>query len=327
MHMADALVSPAVGGVMLATSAALIGASARNVRKNFDNSKIPLMGVMGAFVFAMQMINFTIPGTGSSGHIAGGVMLAALLGSYPAFLVLSAVLAIQALLFADGGLLAYGCNVFNMGFWSCFIAYPLVFKPVAKDYSSRGRIFAASILAGIAGLQLGAFCVVLETLCSGITELPFKVFAGLMQPIHLAIGAVEGVLTAMLIVFLKSARPEMFAAKEREKSISLKSVCAYLLLASFGIAGALSLLASEYPDGLEWSIFKATGKEELSASGGLYDILEKIQSKLSVFPDYAVQCMGESTASAVVAGLAGVLIVAAIVVFSARALKAKHSER
>ena len=327
MHMADALVSPAVGGAMLATSAVLIGISARNVRKNFDNSKIPLMGVMGAFVFAMQMINFTIPGTGSSGHIAGGVMLAALLGSYPAFLVLSAVLIIQALFFADGGLLAYGCNVFNMGFWSCFIAYPLVFKPIAKDYSSNGRIFAASILAGIVGLQLGAFCVVLETLCSGITELPFKVFAGLMQPIHLAIGAVEGVLTGMLIVFLKSARPELFAGQNAAQSAPLKLVCGYLLLASFAIAGALSLLASENPDGLEWSIFKATGKEELSASGAVYEFLEKAQAKLSVFADYAIASMGDGALSAVFAGLAGVLIVAAAVVLAARILKARHSER
>ena len=327
MHMADALVSPAVGGAMLATSAVLIGISARNVRKNFDNSKIPLMGVMGAFVFAMQMINFTIPGTGSSGHIAGGVMLAALLGSYPAFMVLSAVLIIQALFFADGGLLAYGCNVFNMGFWSCFIAYPLVFKPIAKDYSSNGRIFAASILAGIVGLQLGAFCVVLETLCSGITELPFKVFAGLMQPIHLAIGAVEGVLTGMLIVFLKSARPELFAGQNAAQSAPLKLVCGYLLLASFAIAGALSLLASENPDGLEWSIFKATGKEELSASGAVYEFLEKAQAKLSVFADYAIASMGDGALSAVFAGLAGVLIVAAAVVLAARILKARHSER
>ena len=138
--MADALVSPAVGGAMFAASAALVGISARKVRENFDNSKIPLMGVMGAFVFAMQMINFTIPATGSSGHIGGGMMLAALLGSYPAFLVISAVLIIQALFFADGGLLALGANIFNMGFWTCFIAYPLVFLPIAKDFSSRKRI-------------------------------------------------------------------------------------------------------------------------------------------------------------------------------------------
>ncbi|MDX8415223.1 energy-coupling factor ABC transporter permease [Intestinicryptomonas porci] len=326
MHMADALVSPAVGGAMLATSAVLIGISARKVRENFDNSKIPLMGVMGAFVFAMQMINFTIPATGSSGHIGGGMMLAALLGSYPAFLVISAVLIIQALFFADGGLLALGANIFNMGFWTCFIAYPLVFLPIAKDFSSRKRIVLASVASSIVGLQFGSFCVVLETLCSGVTELPFGVFAGLMLPIHFAIGAVEGVLTAMLILFLKEARPELFNAENSGRSLSFKAVCGYLALASFVIAGAISLLASEYPDGLEWSIGKITKGEELSAGGKIYEAFSLIQTKLSVFADYAVQGLG-GTASSVIAGIAGVLIVALFIVLYANFLRKRHCER
>ena len=120
MHMADALLSPAVGGAMTVVSAAAIGYAVKKIsRDGLDEKKIPLMGVMGAFVFAGQMINFTIPGTGSSGHIGGGVLLAALLGPYPALIALASVLLIQCLLFADGGLLAYGCNVFNMGVCAC----------------------------------------------------------------------------------------------------------------------------------------------------------------------------------------------------------------
>ena len=99
MHMADALLSPAVGGMMWAISAGLVGYSVHKIRQNFDESRIPLMGVTGAFVFAMQMINFAIPGTGSSGHIAGAVLLSALLGSCPAFLVMASVILIQALFF------------------------------------------------------------------------------------------------------------------------------------------------------------------------------------------------------------------------------------
>lgn len=97
MHMADALVSPAVGGIMLAASAGAIAYSAYKCKDDLDEKKIPLMGVMGAVIFAGQMINFTIPGTGSSGHIGGGILLAALLGPFPAFLTLTAVLLIQAL--------------------------------------------------------------------------------------------------------------------------------------------------------------------------------------------------------------------------------------
>ena len=108
MHMADALVSPAIGGIMLAASAGAIAYSAYKCKDDLDEKKIPLMGVMGAVIFAGQMINFTIPGTGSSGHIGGGILLAALLGPFPAFLAITAVLLIQSLFFADGGLLALG---------------------------------------------------------------------------------------------------------------------------------------------------------------------------------------------------------------------------
>ena len=87
MHMADALLSPAVGGTMLAVSAGVLACSLRDLRKNFQESRIPLMGVAGAFVFAAQMVNFAIPGTGSSGHIGGAVLLAALPGPPPAVAV------------------------------------------------------------------------------------------------------------------------------------------------------------------------------------------------------------------------------------------------
>ena len=92
----------------------------KKVRLESDPKKIPVMGVMGAFVFAAQMINFTIPGTGSSGHLCGGMMLTALLGPYAAFLTMIGVLLIQCLLFADGGLLALGCNIWNMAFYGAF---------------------------------------------------------------------------------------------------------------------------------------------------------------------------------------------------------------
>ena len=104
MHMADALISPAVGGVMWAATAAAGAVSVRALARSKDERRLPLMGVMGAFVFAAQMITFSIPGTGSSGHLGGGLLLAALLGPYAGFLVMASVLAVQALFFADGGL-------------------------------------------------------------------------------------------------------------------------------------------------------------------------------------------------------------------------------
>ena len=97
MHMADALVTPAVAGTMYACAAAVAAYSIRKVRLENDPKKIPLMGVMGAFVFATQMINFTIPGTGSSGHLCGGMLLSSLLGPYAGFLTMIGVLLIQCL--------------------------------------------------------------------------------------------------------------------------------------------------------------------------------------------------------------------------------------
>ena len=186
MHMIDALVSPAVGGIMYAASAAATAVSVNKIKKMPDaEKKLPVMAVSGAFVFAAQMINFTIPGTGSSGHIGGGILLAALLGEGPAFLAIAAVLLIQCLFFADGGLLALGANIFNMGVIPCLLVYPLLFRCIMKK-KSRGRLIGASFASAVVSLQLGAFAVVLETVCSGITQLPFWNFVLLMQPIHLA---------------------------------------------------------------------------------------------------------------------------------------------
>ena len=154
MHMADALLSPAVGGAMCALSAGTIAYCSSKVRKELDDSKVPLMGVLGAFIFAAQMINFTIPVTGSSGHLGGGLILAILLGPYAAFLTIASVLVVQALFFADGGLLALGCNIFNLGFFPAFIAYPFIYKKIIGNQPTATRISAASIVAAIGWLPI-----------------------------------------------------------------------------------------------------------------------------------------------------------------------------
>jgi len=192
---------------MLAATAGLSTFSIRRIQERAEHELVPLMGVMGAFVFAAQMINFSIVGTGSSGHIGGGMLLAILLGPYAGFLTMASILLIQALFFADGGLLAYGCNVFNLAFYTCLVVYPLVFKPfLSRGWSTR-RIWFGSVLSSVIGLQFGAFSVVLQTLLSNRTELPFTSFLMLMQPIHLAIGLIEGIITATIVTFVWKARP------------------------------------------------------------------------------------------------------------------------
>lgn len=291
MHMADALISPAVGGTLWAASAGAITCCSAKIKKEMDTSKVPLMGVMGAFIFAAQMINFTIPATGSSGHLGGGMILAVLLGPYAAFMTIASVLVVQALFFADGGLLALGCNIFNLGVFPAFIAYPFIYKPMTRNNPTQGRILAASILSAGVGLQLGAFAVVLETVASGISSLPFSTFVAIMQPIHLAIGIVEGAITAAVISFIYSARPALVLSSPVNRTASglgMKPVALSFLAAAILTGGILSWYASDKPDGLEWSIAKVTGRESLETEkAGLHGTLAALQKKLSFLPGYS----------------------------------------
>lgn len=289
MHMADALLSPMVGGIMWAATAGVGAYSIQEIQDDMDEKKIPLMGVMGAFVFATQMINFSIPGTGSSGHLGGGLLLAILLGPHAGFLTMASILLIQALFFGDGGILALGSNVFNLGFYTCFIAYPLIYKGLTRKGLTSKRIFVGSMLAAIIGLQGGSLSVVLETVMSGKTELPFETFMLLMQPIHLAIGVVEGLVTTAVVTFVWKARPEILERAASGKalgSISIKKVCIGLGLGVVLIGGVLSWFTSSNPDGLEWSMYKTAGTSELETSGGIYTALSELQSKTAVLPDY-----------------------------------------
>lgn len=319
MHMADALISPLVGGAAWAVSAASVAYAAANIKNEWGEKKVPLMAVSASFVFAAQMINFTIPGTGSSGHIGGGILLAGLLGPWPALLAITAVLAIQCLFFADGGLLALGCNIFNMGVIPCLAVYPLIFRPLLKNRLSAGMISAASILAAVTGLQLGAFGVVVETQLSGVTALPFSVFVLLMQPIHLAIGIVEGIITAAVLSFVYALRPEIPQSSINGGAVatgtSIKKVLVCLAVITIITGGLLSLFASAYPDGLEWAMGKtlnAAGKAgELEAAGPVFRRAGAIQEATAFMPDYGFPAAeGEegSAAGTTVAGILGSIL-------------------
>ena len=330
MHMADALLSPAVGTTLWAGSVAVGGYASKKLKERIDDRLIPLMGVLGAFIFAAQMINFTIPGTGSSGHLGGGMILAIILGPHAAFLVMASVLTVQALFFADGGLLALGCNVWNLGFYPCYLVYPLLYKPLIGESRNPGRIIAVSIVGAVAALQLGAFSVVLESLLSGKSELPFGAFLLLMQPIHLAIGIVEGFVTAGVINYVRGARPEILesiaVSRPLGAELSLKKVMVTFAILAVITGGALSWFASTHPDGLEWSIEKITGKGELPEQGhGIAAVLKGIQEKTAFLPDYNFKPAGNEPkkeappswpgieAGTTVAGIIGAAIVAGLI--------------
>ena len=309
MHMADALLAPAVAATMYAASASAAGVSIHKLKKDDEPSKLPVMAVTSALVFAGQMINYTIPGTGSSGHMCGGMLLSALLGPYAGFLSMIVILAIQCLFFADGGLMALGANCWNMAFYGCFVGYFLIWRPIMNSKwfgegksAERARIIASSIIGCIITLQLGAFSVVLETSLSGITELPFGAFCALMQPIHLAIGLVEGLITAAVLVFVHDSRPELLSGVELSEGETAKR---------------------SLNDGLEWALFgNADGgystnmgldEENFGVESSAAEKAGSIQEKTSFLPDYAFPG-SESAAGTTVSGIVGSAIVAGVAI-------------
>lgn len=334
MHMADALLSPAVAATMYVASGVAAGISVHKLKKDNNAQKLPTMAVVAALVFAGQMINYTIPGTGSSGHLCGGMMLSALLGPLGGFLSMMVILTIQCLLFADGGLMALGANCWNMAFYGCFAGYYLVWKPIMQsnlfsksgnNNSIRMKIISASVIGCIITLQMGAFSVVAETTFSGITELPFVTFCAIMQPIHLAIGLVEGLITAAVLAFVFESRPELLQNvplehRENVGFCSLKTTLIVLAAVTALVGGILSPFASANPDGLEWSLFgntangysknMALNEEHYGIESNMAETASSVQGKTAILPDYNLP-NGDGKIGTPLSGLVGSGIVAA----------------
>lgn len=293
MHMADALVSPAVAAGAAVVSVAALIVAANKVKKSDSTNIVPLMGVIGAFIFAAQMINFSIPGTGSSGHIVGGVLAAALLGPWAGLITVASVLVVQCLVFADGGLMAIGCNILNMGICTTFIGYALIYRWIAGRSLTPWRIFLGAILGCIVGLEAGAVLVTAETEMSGITALSWNQFFALMTSIHFAIGAGEGIATGFLLYFVAKTRPSLLlseapAQSQAKETRSLRPVMIVFgaLALIFGIT--FTWIASSHPDGLEWSIERLTGSTDIinDTAAATRTAFANVQNVTSVIPDY-----------------------------------------
>lgn len=214
--------------------------------------------------------------------------------------------------------MALGCNIWNMAFYGCFIGALLIWRPMMKRGATKAKITAASVLGCVVTLQLGAFSVVLETLISGVTELPFGAFVAAMQPIHLAIGLVEGLITAAVLCFVHEARPELLwgvaeTSHTKEGKLSVRNTILALAAAAVVIGGGLSLVASSCPDGLEWSMERVAGTAELEADGELYQIAADLQETTSFLPDYAFRD-SDSALGTSVSGIVGAAIVCGLCV-------------
>jgi len=236
MHIPDGFLSIPVWGTMDAIAIPSIGYIARRAQREFDHHRAPLMGVMGAFIFAAQMINFPV-GNGTSGHLVGGALLSFTLGPAAASIVMTAILATQALVFQDGGILALGANVFNMaiaGVLAGYLPYMLL----------RGRR-AGVFLGGMASVLVSALLALGELLRSGV-RMPPAVLA-ISIGLFLVSAVIEGAITLAVMQALERIQPGFVRRPQGMRGAGALA----LIMASIALAGAGVFIASHQPDGIQ----------------------------------------------------------------------------
>jgi cobalt/nickel transport system permease protein len=303
LHIPDGFLSVSVAAAWWLFTVATLALAVRRVG-NLDEKQVPLMGVMAAFIFAAQMLNFPVLG-GTSGHLLGGALAALLLGPWAAMLVMACVIALQALLFQDGGLLAMGANIFNMGVATAWFG-SLVGTALLQLFGGRPwRLVAAGFVAAWASVMAAALLTSLQLVLSGLSA---AVVFPAMLFVHTFIGVGEGLITAAALAFVVSARPDLvssLASYQRpgaSRSALGKGATAAVTVAGLAIAVALALfspLASSQPDGLE---------RVAEDSGFLGRALDPLYNLL---PDYTVPGL-QGPASTILAGIVGLLIVFAL---------------
>lgn len=205
MHLPDGFLTPQIWIPAWLASLGGLSYCFRKTALVLKDRMIPLMGVMSAFIFAAQMINFPVAG-GTSGHLSGGVLAAVLLGPYAAAVVISVVLMVQCLIFQDGGLTALGANIFNMSFAGAMGGYAIYafIRYFIKD--NKGILIATTIASWMSVVLASLFCAV-ELACSGL--LPLKAALTAMLLVHTLIGIGEAVLTCLVVSFVLKVRPDL----------------------------------------------------------------------------------------------------------------------
>ena len=283
MHMDDSLLSPQVALTFLGVGAIALALASRKLsREDEGESRLPLTGVLAAFVFAAQMVNFKIPATGSSGHFVGALLLAVLLGPGRALVCMAAVLLLQALVFGDGGVLALGCNFFNMGLVGAIGGWWFYRLLAGTKPGTQRRAWSAALAAWVS-IVAGSAMVVVETTLSGRVELPFLHFLGVMAGIHAFIGIGEGLITWGVVRHLLEARPTLIEEHGKTGKLEIG-----LGLATLAVGGGVSLFASPLQDGLEHALVKMgwTPSTAVRYETWFHDVASKIQEGLSFLPGY-----------------------------------------
>ncbi|MBN8654331.1 MAG: energy-coupling factor ABC transporter permease [Anaerolineae bacterium] len=303
LHIPDGFLNLVVSLICWVVTALVLGMAISRTNKSLGEKQIPLMGVMAAFIFAAQMINFPVAG-GTSGHLLGGALAAIVLGPWAAMLVMTAVIAVQALLFQDGGLLVMGANIMNMGLVTAAIGYGLY-----RSVSGQSRAVKLGV-AGVAAwlsVMAGALLTSLQLWLSGTSQLAVVVPA--MLGVHALIGLGEALITVSALAFITQTRPDLLGEGSESAKASKNWVYVGGIISL--IVVFLSPLASADPDGLE------RVAENLGFIGAGQS------APYEIIPDYTLPFLGETAISTILAGVVGIVVVGLVMVLVGRGMKAK----
>ncbi len=303
LHIPDGFLSVVVSVIFWIATIITLGFAISKTNKALGEKQIPLMGVMAAFIFAAQMINFPVA-AGTSGHLLGGALAAIVLGPWAGMLVMTAVIAVQALLFQDGGLLVMGANIFNMGLITAAIGYGLYRAAVTQSKPVKLAVVGVGAWLSVIG---GALLTALQLWLSGTSQLQVVVPA--MLGVHALIGVGEALITVAALSFIMQTRPDLLGEGSESAKASRNWVWVGGMIAL--LVALLSPLASAAPDGLE------RVAEDLGFIGTALD------APYSIIPDYTISFLGETALSTILAGVIGVIVVAVVIVLIGRGMKAK----
>jgi len=294
MHMANELLSIPVATGTLAIAAGSLSFICRKVGQVIAAEKLALMGILGAFVFAAQMVNFQLPAMpGTSGHMVGAVLLAIILGPHLAAIVISSVVIVQCLIFQDGGLLALGCNIINIGLVPSYLGY-FLYKTITNGRFSSLKVYIGAMLASVIATEAGAILVAIQAAISGVLAVPLSTFLITMIGVHFLVGFVEGLVTVTVLGYLQQLRPDIVAdSLPGTVRLSKNAVLATLGILALLTGAGLSLLASDLPDGLEWSYAERPDEPGfetvVSNPDSRITAVDDFQSKYSLMPDYSAR--------------------------------------
>ena len=303
LHIPDGFLSFAISIFCWVVTVAILRMAISRTNKSLGEKQVPLMGIMAAFIFAAQMINFPVAG-GTSGHLLGGALAAIVLGPWAAMLVMTAVIAVQGLLFQDGGLLVMGANILNMGLLTAAIGYGLY---RATFGSSRSVKLVVAGVAAWLSVMAGALATALQLWLSGTSNLQTVVIA--MLGVHSLIAVGEALITVAALTFIFQTRPDLLD----EKSVVAQSGRGWIVagVVISLIVVLLSPFASANPDGLE----------RVATDLGFINAGQS--SPFQIISDYTIPFLGETPLSTIIAGVAGVIVVLGLAYAMGRSVQKK----